>query len=85
MTDPDGNKIYDLIDRMRLELKSDIIRLETKFDNLEAGRLTRLEDRVSKQSTTIATTATKLGILGFISASIVGAVIGAVVQGVSHR
>jgi F0F1-type ATP synthase assembly protein I len=75
----DNSKIYELIDRTRLELKSDIIRLESKFDALEAGRLTRLEDRVQKQDISVSTAATKLAILGFIAASVVGAIIGVVV------
>lgn len=84
MAPNENQNVYELIDRMRVEIKGDILRLETKFDTLEAGRLTRLEDRVSRQNVSIATTATKLGILGFISASIVGALAGALVQGFFH-
>lgn len=38
-----ASKVYDLIDDMRKELSAQIQRVESKFDTLEAGRLTRLE------------------------------------------
>jgi F0F1-type ATP synthase assembly protein I len=79
MPQVDNSKLYELIDRTRLELKNDLIRLEGKFDGLEAGRLSKLEDKVNKQDTSIATAATKLAILGFIAASIVGAVVGVII------
>ena len=53
-----NNAIYDRMDSVRLELKQDIIsavasvaqnqgRLEAKFDTLEAGRLTRSEQKIT--------------------------------------
>lgn len=56
MTQPTNDKIYDLVNSVRLELKNDIAvtgtslannqgRLEKKFDDLEAGRLTHIESR----------------------------------------
>lgn len=41
-----NDKIYDLLNAMRLELKGDIRDLRNQFDTLEAGRLTRLEGKV---------------------------------------
>lgn len=42
-----NDKIYELVNTSRLELKGDINRLENKFDNLEAGRLTRAEGNIN--------------------------------------
>lgn len=53
-----NDKLYDLVNSTRLELKSDIVnavstvsqnqgRLEKKFDDLEAGRLTRAEGNIT--------------------------------------
>lgn len=53
-----NDKLYDRLDAVRLELKQDIVnavtsvaqnqgRLEAKFDNLEAGRLTRNEQKMT--------------------------------------
>lgn len=42
-----NDKLYDALTGMRLELKSDITRLESKFDTLEAGRLTRAEGHIN--------------------------------------
>ena len=48
MPDKNGSKIttqqiYELVDRKINEVNSSIVRLETKFDTLEAGRLSILE------------------------------------------
>lgn len=66
--------IYELVNNTRIELKSDIIRLETKFDNLEAGRLTRAEAAISKLQVKDATFSVKLAVLGFMGSSLVGAI-----------
>lgn len=58
-------KMYDALNNLRLELKADIAtmnsslssqqgRLEKKFDDLEAGRLTRLESEVAVLRSTSA-------------------------------
>lgn len=39
--------LYDSIDKVRLELKSDLKDLRTQFDTLEAGRLTRAESNIA--------------------------------------
>lgn len=36
-------QIYQLVNDMRKEVMDNLIRLETKFDQLEAGRLSQLE------------------------------------------
>ena len=38
-------EVYQLVSEMRKELSDSISRLENKFDALEAGRLTSLENR----------------------------------------
>lgn len=39
--------VYNLVDKKISEVNSSVIRLENKFDNLEAGRLSRLEGTVA--------------------------------------
>ena len=46
MAEVSNDKIYDLLNSMRLELKGDIGELRRQFETLEAGRLTRLEGKV---------------------------------------
>lgn len=70
-----NDKIYELVDMTRRELKSDIIRVETKFDSLEAGRLTRLEERVSKGEVIQAVSGTKLALLITGITSLVSAIV----------
>ena len=42
-----NDKIYDLINSTRLELKGDIGNLQQQFTTLEAGRLTRAEGNIN--------------------------------------
>lgn len=42
-----NERLYDALNSMRLELKSDITDLRRQFETLEAGRLTRLEGKMS--------------------------------------
>lgn len=42
-----NDRLYDALNSMRLELKSDIGDLRRQFETLEAGRLTRLEGKMS--------------------------------------
>ena len=49
---PNGDKatireLYKLVEDTRKELNTSITRLETKFDNLEAGRLSGLETKLA--------------------------------------
>lgn len=82
--------IYELINNTRLELKADINsmgtalaeshgRLEKKFDELEAGRLTRAESAINNLKVANATQTTKLAVLGFIVSSIIGTVLSIVI------
>ncbi len=70
-----NQNIYELIDRSRLELKSDLLRLETKFDNLEAGRLTRAEAAIGKLEVRDATLNTKVYVLVFIISTVISAIV----------
>lgn len=90
MANKSNGNIYELINEVRLELKGDIAtmhtslannqgRLESKFDDLEAGRLTRAEGNINDIRISQATATTKLAILGFIAASIIGSVISVVI------
>lgn len=42
-----NDKIYELVNSTRLELKGDLRDLRTQFEQLESGRLTRLEGKMS--------------------------------------
>ncbi len=79
MAEVTNSRLYEMIDRSRLELKGDILRLEAKFDNLEAGRLTRAEQDIGKLQVREATLNTKVYVLVFIISSAVSAIITAVV------
>lgn len=76
--DVSNNNIYDQIERTRLELKGDILRLESKFDVLEAGRLTKAEQDIGRLQVREATLNTKVYVLVFIISSVVSAIITAV-------
>lgn len=78
MAEITNDKIYELIDRSRMELKGDIIRLENKFDSLEAGRLTRAEQRIGELQVRDATLSVKVYVLVFIISSVISAIITAV-------
>lgn len=91
--DIQASKVYELVNNMRLELKADIAtmgnslsqqqgRLEKKFDELEAGRLTRAEGNINDLKVKQATSSVKLAVVGFISASIIGAIVSAVISNV---
>ena len=55
---PTYKDIYNLVDETRKELSSSITRLEAKFDQLEAGRLSKLETNMAElQGKIVATTA----------------------------
>ncbi len=70
-----NQNIYELIDRSRLELKGDLLRLENKFDSLEAGRLTRAEGAISKLEVRDATLSTKVYVLVFIISTVISAIV----------
>ena len=56
-------QIYELVDKKIGEVNASIIRLETKFDQLEQGRLSNLETKVADmQGRILATT----GIIAFV-------------------
>jgi hypothetical protein len=89
-----NDKIYDLINAVRLELKQDISnqgvslasamgKLEQKFDNLEAGRLTDVERTANDLKVKAATANVKLAVIGFIASSIVGAIVSSVIAKVA--
>ena len=48
-----AKEIYNLMDKMRSEITEHILRLETKFDALEAGRVSRLEKEVAQLTATL--------------------------------
>jgi len=43
-----AREVYKLINDTRLELSGHILRLETKFDTLEAGRVSALEKQITE-------------------------------------
>lgn len=87
--------LYDQLTRMRVELsaqanqnraelKGDVLRLESKFDTLEAGRLTRAESNISSLQVREATLNTKVVALVFIISSVSSGIIYALAQRLAH-
>lgn len=50
-------EVYKLVEDTRKELGASILRLETKFDNLEAGRLSTIETKLANIEARIFTAA----------------------------
>lgn len=78
MAEIGNDKIYDLINATRLEIKSDVLRVEGKVDNLEQNRIAGIEADVSRLRVKDATLATKVYVLVFIISSIMSALVSAV-------
>lgn len=77
MAEVGNDKIYDLINATRLEIKGDVLRVEGKVDMLEQGRITNIEADVSKLKVKDATLSTKVYVLVFITSSVISAIISA--------
>lgn len=71
----DNGAIYELVNATRIELKSDIIRVENKFDALETGRLTRAEANIATLQVREATLNTKVIALVFILSATTSAIV----------
>lgn len=78
MSEVSNDKIYELVNSTRLELKGDISDLRRQFETLEAGRLTRAEQDIGRLQVRDATLNTKVYVLVFIISSAVSAVIAAI-------
>lgn len=85
-----NDKIYDLINAVRLELKQDIStmgtglaaqvgKLDQKLDNLEAGRVANAEKDINTLKVKAATANVKLAVVGFIASSVIGAIVSTVI------
>lgn len=87
-----NDKIYELVNSTRLELKGDITDLRKQFDMLESGRLTALERRMNdfvvaqanKDAIADRNTAT-LSAKFVIIYSIVGAIFVALVTAIAYK
>jgi hypothetical protein len=86
-----NDKIYDLINAVRLELKADIAaqgtslaqamgKLDQKFENMEQGRLASVEKATNDLRIKQATASTKLAVIGFIAATVTGAIVSTLVS-----
>lgn len=86
MSGASNDKIYELLNDLRKEIKQDITtmgtglaaqvgKIDQKLDDMEDKRLAPLEKEVTQLKVSQATTMTKLGVLGFIGASVMGALI----------
>lgn len=87
----ESEALYQVINGLRLELKGDIStavatisasqgKLEQKFDNLEQGRLAAVEKDTNDLKIKQATASTKLALIGFIAATIAGAVVSTLIS-----
>ena len=63
-------QVYNLVNETRKELTGSILRLETKFDNLEAGRLSALESKFASLEARIFATAAVIGFIISLGVSI---------------
>lgn len=79
MAEVGNDKIYDLINATRLEIKGDVLRVESKVDSLEQGRITNIEADVSKLKVKDATLSTKVYVLVFIISTVMSAIVTAFV------
>lgn len=70
--------LYDAINGLRVEVTGQVQRLDDKFSQLEAGRLTRAEQAIGSLQVRDATLSTKVYVLVFIISSVVSAIITAV-------
>jgi hypothetical protein len=73
-----NDKIYELINSTRLELKGDIRDLAAQLQALETGRLTRAEENIGKLQVKDATLSTKVYVLVFIISSVWSAIVTAI-------
>ncbi len=78
MAEVTNDRLYELINTTRLELKGDIRDVRVQFENLESGRITKLEDEVNRLRVKDATLNTKVYALVFIISSAVSALMTAV-------
>lgn len=78
MAEVTNDKIYDLVNSTRLELKGDLRDLRQQFEQLEAGRLTRAEQNIGKLQVKDATLSTKVYSLVFIISTAVSAIMTAI-------
>lgn len=75
MAEVGNDKIYDLINATRLEIKGDVLRVEGKVDMLEQGRITNIEADVGKLKVKDATLSTKVYVLVFIISTVMSAIV----------
>jgi hypothetical protein len=91
MAEVNPKVLYQVINSLRLELKGDIStavatisasqgKLEQKFDSLEQGRLAAVEKDTNDLKVKQATASTKLAVIGFIAATITGAVVSTLIS-----
>lgn len=91
MAEQSNDKIYDLINAVRLELKADIAagtaatstqvgRLDERLTTMEEKRIAPLEKDVTNLKIKAATTNVKLGVISFIGSTAGGSIIGFVLS-----
>ena len=68
--------VYKAVNDVRLELSGDIRRIENKFDNLEAGRLSRVErDMAEMKASYSPVRLVVFAAVGLILTTVVGALV----------
>ena len=63
-------QVYNLVNETRKELTGSILRLETKFDTLEARRVSNLESKFASLEARIFATAAVIGFIISLGVSI---------------
>lgn len=93
---PSNRDLYQALDRMRQEFKADLItatsqlsanqgRLEKKFDDLEAGRLTRVESKQAELEATVGINRTKIAFMVATATIVTNVILGVTVAVISKR
>lgn len=78
MVEVTNDRLYELVDKTRVEIMGNVSRLDSKVDALIDGRISRAEQDISKLKVKDATLDVKVYALVFITSTVVSAVITAV-------
>lgn len=78
MAEVTNDRLYELVDKTRVEIMGNVSRLDSKVDALIDGRISRAEQDINRLKVKDATLDVKVYALVFITSTVVSAVITAV-------